>query len=68
MTKIADITPTTNRTVKQTLDEVAKHPPPDIICIGISNNELYLRSSKMNRMEALWIIKQAEIHILGGKS
>jgi hypothetical protein len=54
-------------TPEQALNSALKEPLTDVLIIGYDNEgELFIRSSKMNRMDALWMAEKAKDWSLWG--
>ena len=57
---------TTHFTVEQALASAGQQPLEDAIIIGTDKDtrKLVIRSSKMSRESALWLIEHARMHVL----
>lgn len=57
----------TNYTPEQALQSALQTPLTDVLVIGYDNDgELFIRSSKMSRMDALWMTEKAKEWALRG--
>lgn len=57
----------TNYTPEQALQSALQTPLTDVLVIGYDNEgELFIRSSKMSRMDALWMTEKAKEWALRG--
>lgn len=65
--KVIELPASTNFNPEQALHSMFSHDCSDVICIGYSNGELVVRSSRMTRAEALFLLEQAkQWALLGG--
>lgn len=65
MTDLAYLPPSTTMTVDQALDAAKHCDMKNVIAIGYdADGDFVLRSSRMTREQALWIIESARLWIL----
>ena len=53
-----------NMTPKEALAKASREQWDDLIVVGYQHGELYVRSSKMTRRDALWIAQHLILHVL----
>jgi hypothetical protein len=67
--KITKLPPSTTFTVDQALDDVKQMQLTDVLILGYDEDDaLIVRSSRMTRAEALFLIELGKIHTMGSKS
>jgi hypothetical protein len=65
MTKIVELPASTSFTVEQALHSALQSGIKEVLIIGFyDDGDLFIRSSKMDRRNALWMIKKAEKHCI----
>lgn len=65
MAEVVELGPNQNMTPEQALGIAARENPEEVLILGYIDGELYIRSSSMNNKDALWILEQAKILLLG---
>ena len=65
-TKVIKLPASTNFNAEQALNSMFSHDCSDVLCVGYSNGELVVRSSRMSRAEALFLLEQAKQWALYG--
>lgn len=64
--EVIELGPNENMTAEQALLYTAREKPAETLILSYDENgELYIRSSSMNNKDALWILEQAKILLLG---
>jgi TATA-box binding protein (TBP) (component of TFIID and TFIIIB) len=53
-----------NMTPEQALRLVLREQPTDVLILTYQDGELVIRSSKMTRADALWMLENAKLHAL----
>lgn len=66
LAEITKLPPTANYNVEQALDSMKGYGDrlSDVVIIGYVDGELVVRSSRLSRAEALWIIEFAKLHAM----
>lgn len=66
MGNVTGMPPSTSYTPEQALDSAKQLAPTDVLVIGYdADGDLLIRSSRMDRKDALWLLKVAERHVFG---
>lgn len=63
--QVIELGPNQNMTPEQALGISLREKPEEVLILGYIDGELYIRSSSMNNKDALWILEQAKILLLG---
>ena len=67
MNKISYLRPTTTFTPDQALDSAKNLNQTDVIIIGYDEDgDFFVRSSRMDRKDALWLTERMRFHIFNG--
>lgn len=67
MNKVLSLPATTTFTPEQALNSALSLDMQDVLIIGYDQDgELVIRSSRMNRMDALWLLEKAKSWALDG--
>lgn len=65
MTNVCNFPASETLTVEQALASAVQEGLDEVLIIGYTaNGELFVRSSRMSRGDALWLVKKAEQHTL----
>lgn len=63
---VVDLGPHCRMTVDETLDLCKRDNMTDVIVVGYdADDEVVIRSSKMSRADAVYLLEQAKLHALG---
>lgn len=66
MNKVLPFPAATTMTPQQALDSAKALEPMDVLVIGYDQNgELLVRSSRMDRKDALWLVEAAKRYVTG---
>ena len=69
MTKVTKLPPSTTFTVDQALDAAKQMQLNDVLILGYDKNDaLFVRSSRMTRAEALFLVELGKIHTMGSEA
>lgn len=68
MSNVINLAPTTTMTVEQCLASVVKDQDKlsEVLVCGYREGELYVRSSRMSRRDALWMAEALRLYALEG--
>ena len=64
--KVIELPASTNFNAEQALNSMLSRYCSDVLCVGYSNGELVVRSSRMTRAEALFLLEQVKQWALHG--
>jgi len=69
MGKVTKLPPSTTFTVDQALDDTKQMRLNDVLILGYDNDDvLFVRSSRMTKAEALFLIELGKMHTMGSEA
>lgn len=67
MSNVVELGPRTNMTTEEALAIASREEWSEVLICGYhkDSGELVVRSSKMNRADALWLVESTKLHCMG---